>query len=76
MRTHLPSPAPASPSPSFTAVLVYCDCGRFGGRPHGIAPGCPGMNGPLQFIPGAQPGTVIAATNPRSDRGKRRPDAR
>jgi len=24
-------------------LLVYCECGRAGGRLHGIAPGCPGM---------------------------------
>ncbi|MCH7483510.1 MAG: hypothetical protein IIC31_11900, partial [Chloroflexi bacterium] len=74
MRTLSKSSAPAGVTPSFTAVPVYCDCGRFGGRQHGIAPGCPGMDGPVQFIPGAQPGTVVASTNPRAGRGKRRPD--
>ena len=32
------------------------------------------MDGPVQFIAGAQPGTVVASTNPRPGRGKRRPD--
>ena len=61
MRAHPKSSAPAAASTSFTAVPVYCDCGRFGGRQHGIAPGCPGMAGPVQFLAGAQPGTVIAS---------------
>ena len=74
MRTHSKSSAPAGASPSFTAVLVLCDCDRFGGRSHGIAPGCPGMDGPVQFIAGAQPGTVVAPTNLRHGRGKRSPD--
>ena len=38
MRTRSKSSAPAGPTPSFTTVLVYCDCDRFGGRQHGIAP--------------------------------------
>ena len=74
MRAHAKSPAPAGATPSFIAVPVYCECDRFGGRQHGIAPGCPGMDGPLQFIPGAQPGTVVAATDPRPGRGKRSRD--
>ena len=73
MRTHFKSSAPVGATPSFIAVPVYCECDRFGGRQHGIAPGCPGMDGPVQFIPGGQPGTVVASANPRTGRGKRSP---
>jgi len=40
-------------------VHVYCQCGRFNDRLHDIAPGCPGMDGPVQYIPGQEPGTVV-----------------
>ena len=40
-------------------VFVLCECERAGGRSHGIAPGCPGMDDEaLRFIPGDAPGTI------------------
>ena len=46
-------------------LLVYCECGRTGGRLHGIAPGCPGMADELlQYIPGEAPGTIRTRYDP------------
>ena len=46
-------------------LLVYCECGRAGGRVHGIAPGCPGMADELlQYTPGEGPGTIRTRYDP------------
>lgn len=46
-------------------LLVYCECGRAGGRLHGIAPGCPGMADELlQYTPGETPGTIRSRYDP------------
>ena len=47
-----------------TDFFILCECGRVGGRRHGIARGCPGMSDErLRFIPGDSPGTIRVIRN-------------
>ena len=56
------------------ATNVSCTCGRVGGHRHDILPGCPGLDGPVQFIQGPQPGTIIASSHPQRGPGKTNAD--